>query len=53
MTTGGPPRRIGSLLADPAPLRLDRYFRLRWIGQAISVAGRMITSVAVPTRSTS
>jgi len=43
-----PPRRIGNLLADPAPLRLDRDFRLLWTGQAISVAGRMITTVVLP-----
>lgn len=43
-----PPRRIGSLLADPAPLRLDRDYRMLWIGQAISVAGRMITTVVLP-----
>ena len=43
-----PPRRIGSLLADPAPLRLDRDFRLLWAGQAISTAGRMITQVVLP-----
>jgi MFS family permease len=43
-----PPRRIGSLLADPAPLRLDRDFRLLWIGQAVSATGRMITSVVLP-----
>jgi MFS family permease len=51
MTTGRPPRsprRIGNLLADPAPLRLDRDFRLLWTGQAISVAGRMITTVVLP-----
>ena len=50
--TGSPPprkpRRIGSLLADPAPLRLDRDFRLLWIGQAVSATGRMITSVVLP-----
>ena len=43
-----PPRRFGSLLADPAPLRHDRDFRLLWTGQAISVAGRMITSIVLP-----
>ena len=54
MTTGRPspkpggPRRIGGILADPAPLRLDRDFRLLWTGQAISTAGRLITSVVLP-----
>jgi len=43
-----PRSRIGSLLVDPAPLRHDRDYRLLWTGQAISVAGRMITSVVLP-----
>ncbi len=43
-----PPRRLGSLIVDPAPLRLDRDFRLLWTGQAISTAGRMITAVVLP-----
>ena len=43
-----PRRRFGSLLVDPAPLRLDRDYRLLWSGQAISVAGRMITAVVLP-----
>ena len=48
--TSGPPRRrrLGNLVADPAPLRLDRDFRLLWTGQAISVVGRMVTSVVLP-----
>ncbi len=41
-------RRLGSFLVDPAPLRLDRDYRLLWSGQAISVAGRMITAVVLP-----
>jgi MFS family permease len=40
--------RFGSLLVDPAPLRLDRDYRLLWSGQAVSVAGRMITAVVLP-----
>jgi MFS family permease len=48
----GPRRRpafhIGSLLVDPAPLRLDREYRLLFSGQAISIAGRMITAVVLP-----
>ena len=28
------PRRLGSLLVDPTPLRLDRDCRLLWLGQA-------------------
>ena len=43
-----PRRRIGSLIVDPAPLRLDRDFRLLWAGQAVSSAGRMVTSVVLP-----
>jgi MFS family permease len=41
-------RRLGSLIVDPAPLRLDRDFRLLWTGQAVSTAGRMITAVVLP-----
>ena len=41
-------RRLGSLIVDPAPLRLDRDFRLLWTGQAISAVGRMVTSVVLP-----
>jgi MFS family permease len=40
--------RFGSLIVDPAALRLDRDFRLLWSGQAISTAGRMITAVVLP-----
>jgi MFS family permease len=43
-----PRRRLGSLIVDPAPLRLDRDFRLLWAGQAVSTAGRMITAVVLP-----
>ena len=43
-----PRRRFGGLIADPAPLRHDRDFRLLWTGQAISTMGRMITSVVLP-----
>src|SRR4051794_15021349 len=41
-------RRLGRLLVDPAPLRLDRDFRLLWIGQSISTLGRTFTLVAIP-----
>ncbi len=40
--------RFGSLVVDPAPLRLDRDFRLLWIGQAISTVGRMMTAIVLP-----
>ena len=43
-----PRRRLGSLVVDPTPLRLDRDFRLLWTGQAISTVGRMVTSVVLP-----
>jgi MFS family permease len=42
------PRRLGGLLVDPTPLRLDRDFRLLWIGQGISTVGRTFTLVAIP-----
>ena len=41
-------RRLGSLIVDPAPLRLDRDFRLLWVGQAVSTAGRMMTAIVLP-----
>lgn len=41
-------RRLGSLVVDPTPLRLDRDFRLLWTGQAISTVGRMVTSIVLP-----
>ena len=43
-----PRRRFGNVLIDPSPLRHDRDFRLLWLGQAVSQAGRMITSVVLP-----
>jgi len=43
-----PRRRLGSLVVDPTPLRLDRDFRLLWAGQAVSTVGRMVTSVVLP-----
>lgn len=35
-------------MVDPAPLRYDRDFRLLFIGQSVSVVGRMITSMVLP-----
>ena len=35
-------------MIDPAPLRLDRDYRLLWSGQAISTMGRFITQVVLP-----
>jgi MFS family permease len=43
-----PRRRLGGILVDPAPLRLDRDFRILWIGQGISTVGRTFTLVAIP-----
>ncbi|HYO43109.1 MAG TPA: MFS transporter [Candidatus Limnocylindrales bacterium] len=50
MSTTPPSRRsrFGSLIVDPAPLRLDRDFRLLWMGQAVSTVGRMITAIVLP-----
>jgi MFS family permease len=42
------PRRFGGLLVDTTPLRLDRDYRILWLGQAISLVGRMITLVVLP-----
>ena len=41
-------RRLARLVIDPAPLRLDRDYRLLWSGQAISTMGRFITQVVLP-----
>ena len=43
-----PRRRLRGIVLDPAPLRLDRDYRLLWIGQAISATGRSITQVVLP-----
>ncbi len=48
MTAARGRRRLGSLVVDPTPLRLDRDFRLLWSGQAISAIGRMITAAVLP-----
>ena len=48
MTAARGRRRLGSLVVDPTPLRLDRDFRLLWRGQAISAIGRMITAAVLP-----
>ena len=34
-----PRRRLGGIVLDPTPLRLDRDYRLLWTGQAISSHG--------------
>ncbi len=39
---------MGGLLVNPAPLRHDRDFRLLWAGQAVSTAGRTITTIVLP-----
>src|SRR4051794_1908875 len=43
-----PRGRLGGLVIDPSPLRLDRDYRLLWSGQAISATGRFITQVVLP-----
>ncbi len=40
--------RLRSLLVDTEPLRLDRDFRLIWVGQLISGFGRQVTIVVLP-----
>src|SRR5713101_2432471 len=39
---------IKGLAIDIAPLRESRDFRLLWLGELISMAGRQITVVALP-----
>lgn len=43
-----PSRRLRGVLVDVSPLRHDRDFRLLWIGQLVSGAGRQVTVVALP-----
>jgi MFS family permease len=40
--------RVRELLVDLEPVRLDRDFRLLWIGQLINGLGRQVTIVALP-----
>ncbi len=40
--------RVRSLVVDVEPLRRDRDFRLLWLGQLVSGAGRQVTVVALP-----
>ncbi|HET7029729.1 MAG TPA: MFS transporter [Candidatus Limnocylindrales bacterium] len=40
--------RLGRVLLDTAPLRLDRDFRWLWAGQAISGIGNQVTRLALP-----
>jgi MFS family permease len=39
---------LRGLLVDVEPLRLDRDFRMLWLGQLISGVGRQVTVVALP-----
>jgi MFS family permease len=45
---GGARRRLGGLLVDISPLRLDRDYRYIWLGQAISGVGSQVTRIALP-----
>jgi ENTS family enterobactin (siderophore) exporter len=45
---GGTRRRLGGLLVDISPLRLDRDYRYIWLGQAISGVGSQVTRIALP-----
>src|SRR4029077_11337867 len=50
-STGSRPpwrRGLSSVAVDVAPLRVSRDFRLLFIGQGVSIAGGMITYVAIP-----
>jgi MFS family permease len=40
--------RLRAVLADTAPLRLDRDYRWLWAGQAINGIGTQITRIALP-----
>ena len=41
-------RRIGRILVDTTPLRLDRDYRWLWTGQVIAGMGSQITRLALP-----
>ncbi len=41
-------QRLRSILVDIEPIRLDRDFRMLWLGQLISGLGRAVTLVALP-----
>ena len=43
-----PHRRLGGILVDPTPLRLDRDYRLLWIGQASARSAGCITAIVLP-----
>ena len=43
-----PRRLLRAAAIDTGPLRRHREFRLLYVGQAVSLAGSMITYVAIP-----
>jgi MFS family permease len=45
---GGRRGRARRLLVDVTPLRLDRDFRLMWLGQVVSTMGRAVTVIVLP-----
>lgn len=48
MTSTNRVAKLRSLLVDLEPVRLDRDFRIIWLGQLISGLGRQVTVVALP-----
>jgi MFS family permease len=48
MTSANRVAKLRSLLVDLEPVRLDRDFRIIWLGQLISGLGRQVTVVALP-----
>jgi MFS family permease len=45
---GSPRRGLRGVLVDLEPVRLDRDFRMLWLGQMVNGLGRQVTVVALP-----